>query len=69
MEWYRKAAAQGYVLAQMDLAYMFEKGVGVAPDLDEARRWYEKAAAQGNADAQAKLQEPKPSAGVEAPGA
>ena len=41
--------------AQKDLGVMYEKGLGVAQDRDEAIAWYRKAAAQGNTEAQLAL--------------
>ncbi len=49
--WYAGAAAAGYVIAQFNLAVMYEKGRGVARDYALARRWYTAAAAQGDAQA------------------
>ncbi len=42
--WYRKAAKQDYARAQVNLAHLYEQGLGVAKDLDAAREWYGKAA-------------------------
>lgn len=51
-----KAHAQsGNLLAQTNLGYMYEKGIGVACDNKQALAWYTKAADQGNAEAQFKL--------------
>jgi TPR repeat protein len=38
-----------------DIARMYEGGLGVAKNAEEARRWYEKAAAAGDVDARAWL--------------
>ena len=46
-EWYRKAADQGYVLAQYRLGLSYSTGYGVEQDLKVAEKWYKKAAAQG----------------------
>jgi hypothetical protein len=54
-KWYRKAAEQGHVTAQLNLGILFERGLGVAQDYAEAARWYTKAAEQENADAQYKI--------------
>ncbi|GGF26268.1 hypothetical protein GCM10011611_35420 [Aliidongia dinghuensis] len=35
------AAAQGYPLAEYDLAYAYEHGVGIAPDPVQAYEWYQ----------------------------
>ena len=41
--WYRNAANRGYVPAMEKLAQMYEKGKGVAKDVEEAKRLYKKA--------------------------
>lgn len=53
--WYRKAAEQGLDVAQNNLAWMYELGLGVERDKDEAVLWYRKAAAQGFALARENL--------------
>ena len=45
--WYRKAADQGYDVAQHSLGYLSEIGSGLPKDDQEAIRWYKLAAAQG----------------------
>lgn len=52
VNWFRKAADQGYVGAQYGLGVMYENGYGVDQDYAEAVRWYRKAADQGDAFAQ-----------------
>jgi len=52
MYWYRKAANQGFVGAQNNLAVMYEQGLGVPKNKAEAVKWYRKAAEQYNAYAQ-----------------
>ena len=47
MEWFEKAAEQGYALAQYNLGIMHESGDGVGQSDSMAMRWYAKAAAQG----------------------
>lgn len=42
--WARKAAERGLAKAEYALGYYTEVGIGVAPNLDEAKRWYYKAA-------------------------
>ena len=54
---YRRAALAGHAPAQNNLAAMYEKGLGVAPDLAEAARWYRSAAEQGEPHAQHSLGE------------
>ena len=55
--WFRKAADQGHVAAQINLARMYEQGWGVDQDLSRARHWYAEAAAQGDDEAIRKLRE------------
>ena len=49
---FRRAAEQGSVVAQINLAAMYYKGQGVPRDDAEAAKWYRKAADQGDAVAQ-----------------
>ena len=44
----RLAAEQGLTEAEFDIGMSFWKGLGVAVDLDEARRWLERAVAKGH---------------------
>ena len=46
-KWYRGAAKSGYVLAQYNLGSMYQNGIGVAPDYEEAAKWYRLAAEAG----------------------
>ena len=60
VEWYEKAAAQGYPKAQFELGEMYGSGEVVstiAKDPIKAIKWYEKAAAQGYPKAQFALGE------------
>ena len=41
MEWYRRAAEQGDVGAQLFVADGYAYGYGVEPDVVEAYKWYE----------------------------
>jgi len=50
-----KAANQGYVEAQVIVAAMYDRGLGVKNDVKMATKWYEKAAAQGNSASMAIL--------------
>jgi TPR repeat protein len=50
--WYRKAAEQGDVDAQVLLGLLYDLGHGVPQDFTQAASWYRKAAEQGNVDAQ-----------------
>jgi TPR repeat protein len=43
MNWYRKAADEGNSEAMHNIASLYEKGLGVPKDEDEARKWYRKA--------------------------
>ena len=44
--WYRRAAETGYDNAQLNLAKMYERGLGVPQDDEEAYVWFALAAAQ-----------------------
>lgn len=46
---------QGDEVAQYNLAFMYEKGIGVVQDYQQAVFLYSMAAGQGNADAQLNL--------------
>jgi len=47
-KWMGKAADQGLVEAQVTLAAMYDRGMGVPGDKKKATQWYEKAAKQGH---------------------
>lgn len=49
-------AKGGDVKAWYHVGEMYEKGLGVAQDLNEARSWYARAADKGNAQARAKIE-------------
>lgn len=53
--WYRKSADQGYADAQLNLGYLYGKGLGVEQNYQQAAYWYRKAADQGEAYAQSNL--------------
>ena len=53
--WYRKAAEQGQVYGQLNLAICYETGNGVEQDYVQSVYWYRKAVEQGNLDAQCNL--------------
>lgn len=53
--WYRRAAEQGHLLAEYELAETFFAGDGFATDYPEAKKWYLKAAAQGHGPSQLRL--------------
>ena len=47
-KWMEKAANQGLVEAQVTIAAMYDRGMGVPGDKKKATQWYEKAAKQGH---------------------
>jgi TPR repeat protein len=51
VKWYRKAADQGNVSAQLNLGFMYGNGRGVAQSDAEAVKWHRKAAQQGDQEA------------------
>ena len=51
VEYFQKAAEQGYAMAQYNLALCYGKGEGVTKNYTEAVKWFKKAAAQGHSDA------------------
>jgi TPR repeat protein len=53
--WYRKAADQGSIVAQIHLADLYRDGRGVARDMTQAVAGYRKAAELGDAGAQGTL--------------
>ena len=55
MSWFRTAADQGNVDAQVAIGLLYEKGWGVTQDDTQALTWYQKAASQGNTGAQYKI--------------
>ncbi|KAL7268108.1 hypothetical protein RUND412_009281 [Rhizina undulata] len=61
--WLRKAAEKGLAKAEYGLGYFIEVGIGVAPNVEEAKRWYYKAASQNHPRAQQRLQELKKGGG------
>jgi uncharacterized protein len=52
VEWFRKAAAQGYAPAEFQMGQLYDFGFGVVQDDREALAWYRKAAEHGSAAAQ-----------------
>ena len=52
LKWYRKAADQGYAVAQFKRGICFHEGEGVTRSYEKAAKWFQKAADQGHADAQ-----------------
>ncbi len=56
VNWYRKAASQGFVDAQYALGLMYADGYILSPDGDSlARKWFEQAASQGHEEAGIRL--------------
>jgi hypothetical protein len=55
IKWLCKAAGQGHVGAQLQLARAYRNGEGVPKDDTESLKWLRKAVDQGNADAQRTL--------------
>ena len=55
LEFYLKAANQGNVSAQNNLAMMYSNGIGVKPSDEEAVKWFCKAAMQGGPSEQYKI--------------
>ena len=55
VKWYRKAAEQGDVDAQLALGDMYSDGRGVEKDFKGAAKWYRKAAEQGDVGSQSEL--------------
>lgn len=57
MYWYKRAAQQNNVDAQLAIANAYESGDGVGKDLAEAFVWYERAAQNESLDAGMKVAE------------
>ena len=55
IKWYERAAAHGSEMSAMNLAQMYEKGIGVKADPAEAIRRYKVLAGQGNGEARYRL--------------
>ena len=51
LEWYEKAALQGFADAQFKMGQCFLKGLGTEPDLQQAIEWFEKAGRNGHSQA------------------
>ncbi len=47
-QWMKKAAEQGLVEAQVVIAAMYDRGMGLPGNRNTATQWYEKAASQGH---------------------
>ena len=55
VNWFRKAAEQGYGDAQYLMGVAYEHGEGVEQDREKALAWYKKAVAGGNGNAKGPL--------------
>ena len=55
VEWFLKAAKQGYANAQHGLGLAYRNGIGVAQDDEQAVEWCLKAAKQGHVGAKSSL--------------
>jgi TPR repeat protein len=55
MKWYQQAANAGHNTAMYNIGVLWEGGLGVTQDRDQAIAWYRKAAAAGNEAARAAL--------------
>jgi uncharacterized protein len=55
VNWFQKAAEQGYADAQYKLGVAYDFGRGVPQNYAAAKSWFQKAAEQGNAAAQSDL--------------
>ena len=55
LKWHLKAANAGWSNSYIDLARMYEAGIGTKQDLKAAAKWYLKAAESGNAEASLSL--------------
>lgn len=53
--YFRFAAEKGHRKAWLNVAYMYEKGIGIPKDPAEAFRWYRKAAEEGHLESQYQL--------------
>ncbi|SEH23748.1 tetratricopeptide repeat protein [Selenomonas sp. KH1T6] len=53
--WYKKSAEQGLVKAMFALGGMYENGIGVQQDKEEAERWYAMGADKGDNNCKLKL--------------
>lgn len=56
IEWYRRAADQGDIIARYNLGWSYANGKGVQQDNAKAKEWYSKACDLGNKDSCKSLQ-------------
>ena len=55
IKYFTKAAERGHVLAQYELAVMYEKGIGSEVDIEKAIEWYTAAALHDHEEAKMAL--------------
>lgn len=55
LRYFRFAAEKGHRKAVLNVAYMYEKGLGIPKDSAEAFRWYQRAAEDGHQESQYRL--------------
>lgn len=55
VKWFRIAAENGHPKAKYQLGRCYEKGLGVARNIAEAKYWYREAEKQGDSEATAAL--------------
>jgi TPR repeat protein len=56
MKWNLKAYKQGHSEGANNIGELYEKGLGVPKDMEQAKSWYRKASVLGNAEATGKLE-------------
>jgi TPR repeat protein len=57
VNWYRRAAEQGFPIAQLNLGELYRTGRGIPQDYSQAALWFRKAAEQDHVGAQFGLAE------------
>jgi len=55
MIWCRKSGNLGNAVAQREVGYLYERGLGTPTNYPKAMKWYQKAADQGDANAEFNL--------------
>jgi TPR repeat protein len=56
MKWNLKAYKQGHSEGANNIGELYEKGLGVTKDIEQAKSWYKKASVLGNAEATGRLE-------------
>jgi len=56
MKWNLKAYKQGHSEGANNIGELYEKGLGVSKDMEQAKSWYKRASVLGNAEATARLE-------------